>query len=413
MIKKLKKKFLFLATSLTFALMALLVSVMNVINYSVVVKDCDDTLTVLVNRGPKNDSEKKALNKNDNNGIPSVMSPEVIHEARFFIVTLDENNTILSTDFSRISTVDETTVSKFVDKAMDKSSVRGFVKDFRYLKDKKGKRTKLYFLDCGRKLYSYRAFALTSSAVGLLGVMIFFLIFLFFSGKIVKPIIESYEKQKRFISDAGHEIKTPLTIINANLDLLEEDGDHNEELDDIRVQTNRLTQLTYDLVSLSKIEEFDKSKKKSDFPLSETVLETAKSFMTIAAARKIDFTYDVNENITMNGIYEDIKKLVSILLDNAMKYANENGKATLSLFVRKKQIVLSVYNTTSVLVKKEDLPHVFERFYRSDASRNSETGGSGIGLSIAEAVVLSHNGTIQAETHTGHDFIVTVVFPMK
>ena len=124
MIKKLKKKFLFLATSLTFALMALLVSVMNVINYSVVVKDCDDTLTVLVNRGPKNDSEKKALNKNDNNGIPSGMSPEVIHEARFFIVTLDANNTILSTDFSRISTVDETTVSKFVDKAMDKSSVR-------------------------------------------------------------------------------------------------------------------------------------------------------------------------------------------------------------------------------------------------------------------------------------------------
>ena len=416
MIRKLKKKFLLLATSLTFVLMAALVSVMNIINYTVVVKDCDDTLTVLARRGPQEGSEKKELNQNNtdnNNDIPDGMSPEAIHEARFFVVTLDENNNILSTDFSHISTVDETTVNDFVDNAMKKSSLRGFVHDFRYLKNKKGKRSRLYFLDCGRKLHSYRVFIVTSSAVGLLGVILFFLIFLFFSGKIVSPIAESYEKQKRFISDAGHEIKTPLTIINANLDLLEADGDRNEELNDIRAQTRRLTQLTYDLVSLSKLEEFDKSKKKSDFPLSETVTETAKSFTTIAAARKIDFTYDVSENITMNGIYEDIKKLVSILLDNAMKYANENGKATLSLFVRKKQIALSVYNTTSVLVKKEDLPHVFERFYRSDASRNSETGGSGIGLSIAEAVVLSHNGTIQAETHTGHDFIVTAVFPMK
>lgn len=418
MIKKLKRKVLFLATSLTFALMAFLVSSMNIINYTVVVKDCDDTLTALAVRGPKVHPETKELDKNNNNngsnnGIPNGMSPEVIQEARFFVVTLDEDNTIILTDFSRILTVDETTVNEFVDKAMKKSSLRGFVDDFRYLKNKKGKMARLYFLDCGRKLHSYRVFAMTSSAVGLLGIIIFFLIFLFFSGKIVKPIIESYEKQKRFISDAGHEIKTPLTIINANLDLLETEGDQNEELDDIRVQTNRLTQLTYDLVSLSKIEEFDKSKKKSDFPLSETVLETAKSFMTIAATKKIDFTYDVSENITMNGIYEDIKKLVSILLDNAMKYTNENGKATLSLFVRKKQIVLSAFNTTSVLVKKEDLSHVFECFYRSDASRNSETGGSGIGLSIAEAVVLTHNGTIQAETHTGHDFIVTAVFPMK
>lgn len=254
---------------------------------------------------------------------------------------------------------------------------------------------------------------MTSANVGFLGIVIFFLIFLFVSGKIVKPIAESYEKQKRFISDAGHEIKTPLTIINANLDLLEAEGERNEELDDIRTQTNRLTQMTYDLVSLSKIEEFDKSKKKSDFPLSETVLETAKSFATIAETKHIDFTYDVSENITMNGIYEDIKKLVSILLENAMKYANENGKATLSLFVRKKQCILSVYNTTSVLVKTEDLSHVFERFYRTDASRNSETGGSGIGLSIAEAIVHYHGGTIKAETQTGHDFIATAVFPIK
>lgn len=148
MIRKLKRKYLLLATSMTFVLMTLLVSIMNIINYSVVLKGCDMTLDVIVSRNIQNRPEnEETKSRNSGNG----MSPEAIHEARFFIVTLDKDNTILSTDFSRILTVDETTVNEFVDKAINKSAERGFVNDFRYLKIKKRKRNEAVFSGLRKK----------------------------------------------------------------------------------------------------------------------------------------------------------------------------------------------------------------------------------------------------------------------
>lgn len=224
------------------------------------------------------------------------------------------------------------------------------------------------------------------------------------------PIADSYKKQKRFISDAGHEIKTPLTIINANVDLLESEGE-KEELADIRQQTERLTELTNELIMLSKMEESEQTLQKIDIPLSDLVAETAASFRAPAAARGLSFTAEVTPGITANASPDAVRHLVSLLMENAVKYSPDGGEIRLKLTAQRRAAVLTVFNTTENDVDGNDLPHVFDRFYRADTSRNSQTGGHGIGLSIAKAIVDAHGGSIAAATKSGNDFLITVTLP--
>ena len=158
---------------------------------------------------------------------------------------------VLQSDLSRIVSVGDDSAKEYIAKALGSGAQRGFIGNFRYSKTTDESGTRILFLDCGRKLDSFKSFLWISVIVGLAGCVAVFLAFVFTAGRIVSPIAESYEKQKRFISDAGHEIKTPLTIINANVDLLESDGE-KEELTDIRFRTKRLTELTDDLILLSK-----------------------------------------------------------------------------------------------------------------------------------------------------------------
>jgi len=231
-----------------------------------------------------------------------------------------------------------------------------------------------------------------------------FVTFLFAAGKIVRPIAENYEKQRRFVSDAGHEMKTPLTIIRANLDLLDTES---EEISEIRIQTDRLTKLTQDLVFLSKTEESAHTLPKIEMPLSDIVGETAASFHAPCSLRHIAYNTDIMPAVAFCGSPDMIRQLVSVLLENAVKYTPDGGIIRLSLTAGRGNIRLTVFNTTADKVEEDDLPRLFDRFYRSDASRNSETGGHGIGLSIAKAITEAHNGTISASTVNGYDFTIT------
>ena len=413
MINKLKRKFLILGTVFMFILMSVLVLIMNLVNYHEVVSETDSVIRMLaqpnlplfIGQTPP-DGEGSV-----NSFIPPGMSPEVPYESRFFIVSASSDGEIIKSDLSRIISVDEDSAAEYIDAALKSSRDRGFIGNFRFLKTTDDSGTRIIFLDCGRKLDQFRSFLWISVIVGLCGCLIVFLAFVFTAGKIVAPIAEGYEKQKRFISDAGHEIKTPLTIINANVDLMELDGE-KEELTEIREQTERLTGLTNDLIMLSKMEEAEHTLQKIAFPLSDLVGETAASFRAPAAARGIELQTDVTPNITLNGSPDSIRRLVSVLLENAVKYAPEGGKISLSLVSRKKQSLLSVENDAAERISDSDLVHIFDRFYRADASRNSSTGGHGIGLSIAKAIVEAHGGSISASTKTGNDFCVTASLPL-
>ena len=411
MINKLKRKFLILGTVFMFILMSVLVLIMNLVNYREVVSETDAVIRMLSQPNMSFFIGQTLYDDDVNSFVPPGMSPEVPYESRFFIVSASSDGDLINSDLSRIICVDEESVMEYISAALKSSSDQGFIGNFRFSKSADENGLRIIFLDYSRKLDQFRSFLRISVIVGLCGCLVVFLAFVFTAGKIVAPIAESYEKQKRFISDAGHEIKTPLTIINANVDLLELDGE-KEELTEIREQTVRLTGLTNDLIMLSKMEEAEHTIQKIDFPLSDLVSETAASFRAPAASRGLNFDADIAQGVSMNGAPDAIRRLISVLLENAVKYAPENGSVKLCMISQKKQSIISVENDTAERIAENDLAHIFDRFYRADASRNSSTGGHGIGLSIAKAIVEAHGGSISASSKTGNDFCVTAVLPL-
>ena len=273
------------------------------------------------------DSEETAIR--DRN---AVRRQEMPYESRFFSVTVNDAGDVLSVDTGKIAAVDMADAVEYAQEALESGKERGFIDDYRWRKADTEDGALLLFLDCGRNLDTFRSFLLTSIAVSALGLLAVFLLILAFSGRVVRPVAESYEKQKRFITDAGHEIKTPLAIIEADADVLEMELEGESEwLSDIRLQTRRLTDLTNDLVYLSRMEERADAAPFVDFPLSDVVDETAQSFHSRAMQKRQTFTGEIERNLTLHGDEKAIRQLVSILLDNAVKYAPEDGVIRLKL----------------------------------------------------------------------------------
>ena len=292
---------------------------------------------------------------------------------------------------------------------------KGFADAYRYRRtEAEETETLLLFLNCERELGTFRSFLYASIGISLLGVLGVFLLLLLFSERIVRPIAESYEKQKRFITDAGHELKTPITIIQADADVLEselEGEGENEWIADIRRQTRRLTALTADLIYLSKMEEENLPQQMQDFSLSELVEEIARSFQAIARSQGKDFQLSAAPGLQMTGDEKAIGKLVSILLDNAMKYSPPGGTVSTVLERAGRNARLIVRNS-AFQIEKGNADRLFERFAREDRSRSSETGGFGLGLAIAKAVTEAHHGKIHAESEDGASLTVTAELPL-
>lgn len=250
---------------------------------------------------------------------------------------------------------------------------------------------------------------LTSLAVSLLGFGAVLVLMIFLSGRIVKPFLENYEKQKRFITDAGHELKTPLTIIDTDIEVMKMDGIQNEWLEDIQQQTKRMAELTNNLILLAKLEETTEKLTMIEFPLSDVVEETFMSFQALAKAQDKKLNANIEKMVSYVGDENAIRRLVMILLDNAIKYSDEHGTIDLSLETQKNSIKLQVFNTTSK-INRQDLNYLFDRFYRADRSRNSQTGGYGLGLSIALAIVNAHKAKIYTTSDDERSLKITVLF---
>lgn len=231
---------------------------------------------------------------------------------------------------------------------------------------------------------------------------------LIFSRLAVKPFAESYQKQKRFITDASHEIKTPLTIIEANTEVLNMEYGENEWLKSTSNQVKRLTKLTERLVYLSRMDEEREVLQKTDFSISDAVYEAARSFKAMAKSQNKTLNISVQPNVSYYGDESSIIRLVSLLLENAMKYSDDEGTVSLKFCTNGKNKVLSVKNTVAE-IQKGKLDMLFDRFYRIDKSRNSQTGGFGIGLSVAKAIVNAHKGKITAVSADGKSIEITAV----
>lgn len=282
--------------------------------------------------------------------------------------------------------------------------------DYRYTTYTVGNEIHIIFLDYGREMTSFRTFLFTSMGVSVVGLMAVLFLLIFLSGRIVKPFSENYEKQKRFITDAGHELKTPLTIIDADAEVLEMDIGENEWLRDIQTQTKRLAQLTNSLILLSRMEEQPRTEK-IEFPISDLVEETVETFQALAKTRNKNLSANIQPMLSMSGDEKAVRQLITILLDNAIKYTNDGGRIEIMLKKQKNMIYLSAFNTVES-ISKENIMHLFDRFYRVDQSRNSQTGGYGLGLSIAAAIVNAHKGKITASTEDEKSLLITAAFPV-
>lgn len=407
MIRKIKIKFIILSMTALFVLLSLIVTGMNVVNYNAVVKESDDILAVLSkNRGafPDLDDGKKEI-------VPPNMSPETPYESRFFSVLMNGDGDVIQANTSRIKVVDTQMAIEYANQAFQEKKSRGFIDSYRFVRNSEENTIRITFLDCGRKINAFHTFLFASIAMASAGYAAFFVVILFFSGRIIRPIVESYEKQKRFITDAGHEIKTPLTIIHADVDVLEMEFGENEWLDDIQKQTKRLSALTNDLVYLSRIEESDDAMQMIEFPFSDVVSEAAASFQALAQTQEKSFRCDIQPMLSYVGNEKAIRQLVNILMDNALKYSPSRGTVSIQAEKQGRQIQLTVFNTTLTPVPKDQLNLIFERFYRIDSSRSTQTGGYGIGLSVARAIVSAHKGKIRAATQDGQSLEITVQFP--
>lgn len=409
MIRRLKIRFTALALTALFVLLAAIVVGMNMLNYKAIVDEADETLSLL----SRNQGAFPAFGEGRPNWLPPGMSPEIPFESRFFSVLVNEGGEIVHTDTSRIYSVDDLTAAGYTETVLGKSRSRGFVANFRYIQTPERAGTRITFLDCGRKLDLYRDFIMFSIGMSLSGYAVTAVAVGFFAGRFIRPVAESYEKQKRFITDAGHEIKTPLTIISANVDVLKMDLGENECLEDIQQQARRLTTLTNDLVYLARMEESQASLQMIEFPVSEIILDAVLPFQTLARARDRELVFQVQPLLSMWGNDKTISQLVALLLDNAVKYSSPGDRVSLDFGKQGRKLVLTVGNPSATPITDEILRHVFDRFYRADPARNSETGGHGVGLSIARTIVKAHGGKISANSPDGKRFLVTASFPLQ
>lgn len=424
MIKRLRRK-LVAACMISLAIvLAVILGGVNLMSYQKVVADADTVLTLLgSNDGefPKLHSESetppdgevpmdRGRGKRDLLGTKG-LSLETPYESRFFSVVLNEDGQALQTDIAQIAAVDEESAQLYAQSAVESGHTAGFLDDYRYLVLAEEGNTRVIFLDCGRSLSSFRTTLLASVALSLLGLLAVLVLLLILSHRIVRPVAESYEKQKQFITDAGHELKTPMTIISADAELAEMECGENQWLADIRRQTERLTGLTNDLIYLSRMEEEQPRLQVIEFPLSDVAEEMALPFLAPAKSQEKELALHIQPMLSFTGDEKAIRQLISILLDNALKYSPAGGQLELRLEKQGRNILLTVTNTTIQPVEKDKLSHLFDRFYCSDQSRNSQTGGYGLGLSIARSIVLAHKGKIRAESPDGATLSVVVSFP--
>lgn len=394
MFERIRRNFIIVAVCAVVAVLAAVLVIINAVNYANITQAADAIVEILAQSGGTLPDELQ-------NGLisGSDLSPEASYTTRYFTVTLTDGGQVIETDVEHIASVTEETAERWASALYTKGKTSGFYEDFRYGTVSSTERTMYIFLDRSEELSGYYSFLWISVAVGACGAVAVFLIIFFFSGQILKPVAESYDKQKRFITDAGHELKTPVTIISADAEILEMTGGENEWTKDIRDQTKRLASLTENLVFLARMDESQKLMV-SDFCISDAVSESLQPYRAVAETNGLRIRADIAPALTYCGNETMIRRLVSILLDNAMKYADTGTKVAVSLHKNGDRTCLVTENSAAYM-KDGNLDRLFERFYREDSSRNSKTGGSGVGLSMAQSIVSAHKGKIRAVCKNG------------
>ena len=412
MIYRLQKRFILICTVSVLTVIALVFGVILVLNISSMNRNMDmlaDRVSEGGGRFPGSFGEMMPHDKKPprNEQNFDFITPETPFSTRHFTVFFDKKGMVDQTFTDSIYAIDEDTAIEYAEKVMDDGEERGWISSYRYKVFSTEMGYGVVFVD-GSMSRSAMMQSMTIAGIVLLGCAALVLILIFLlSKKAVKPIAESYEKQKQFVTDANHELKTPLTLILANLDIAEAELGKNEWLDDIRSEGHRMTELVNQLVALSRMDEEGQQMNITEVSFGDLVADTVSEFEPLAKDRGKALTASIDKEITCFGDEALLHRLVGILMDNAIKYCDQGGEISVTLH-RGRRVVLTVENTYSA-VGEIELHRLFDRFYRADKARKF-TGGYGVGLSMAKAIVEKHKGGIAAyekdSTHIGFKVVL-------
>lgn len=318
------------------------------------------------------------------------MPEEVYYKATEIAWSNKENNTTITLEGKQW---------RYAITQMRKNVIQGNGQQFTtFLEDK----YQIMFLDITESNKTLFELLITLLFVGFIMLFVIFIISLYFANRAIKPIAETWEKQKQFVADASHELKTPISIINANYDALLENQEETIKsqlkwLSYIKIGTDRMTKLIGDLLSLAKMDDVKFEIKKMPFNISNAVADIISSMESIVIEKGIKLSHLIEPDINVKGDSERVKQVITILFDNAIKYTNKNGQIDISLVESKRQVIFSIKNSGKGIAE-QDLPKIFDRFYRGDPSRKHENGGYGLGLSIAKTIIDRLGGEIYVKS---------------
>ena len=406
MIKNLRKRFIRIAMISVCTVVVLLGLIINIANFVSVNSGLTQMLEYIYDNQGTIPHDKPEGGPGQ--GPDKRFGGETPYSTRYFVLRYKNDGTLTQTDLKNIASVTEADTEKYLKIAVKHGDGFGYTHGYKFYAAGTGEdRRMAIFLDCSREMHAVFTIAVLTLVSVIICIILVYAVVVVFSRRAVDPVIKASECQKQFITDAGHELKTPITVIAACLKLAEMETGKQKWIDKAQAQTEKLKELVNSLVTLSRMDEENTPLKFAEFNISEAAAETAESFRDFAESEGHGLTVSVSPDIKYCGDEYAVRQLISILLDNAVKYAEKDTEIKFSLERNKKGVVIHTVNECGT-IDKEELPRLFDRFYRADKSRNASTGGFGIGLSIARSIAEGHKGFVSAEAEDGHTVKFTV-----
>lgn len=420
--RRLRRKFILVAMGAVTVVLTLIIAGINIVNYSHVCKMADARLDYILagKDGIDWGDESKAEPANGKDAGDSQAGVRIRHfegmtaespfDTRYFTVTIDAGQ-VADVNTARIAAVGAKRAASIAARLHAKGWTSGFSGNYRYTTDVQDDKITYVFVDCSRELASFHSFLSASVAISCIGWLAVLAIVTVASGAVIRPMVESYSKQKRFITDASHEIKTPLAVIDAANEVQEIESGESEWTQSIHEQVARLTALTERLVFLARMDEGSAGFTMTSIDLSEAVDKAAAPFESVAVSRGKRLSTSIACGVRAHADAAAVAQVVELLLDNATRYASEGSVIELSLRavsrVQGKGATELVVSNAVDELPEGDLDRLFDRFYRADVSRSSKTGGSGVGLSVVRAIAEAHGGSASVCGH-GNQITFTV-----
>lgn len=406
-IKKLRRRFIFINMALV-SLVLIGIFAANTISLSnQVASNSYANLNEDMRRADINFHEDMELIKD----IPPKAFPQDIIWVRLQNENIEIVNEVTAPEYS------DEYVEEIVKKALETNKLRGLLKEynlrFNITKTPSGD-ILLGFIDVSYEQGFIYDQVIDYIYIGLGSLVVFFLISYYLSKIVIKPVDTAFKQQQQFISDASHELKTPITVILANTSIIKNKKE-NETTDKwvgyIDKEAQRMKKLVEDLLFLARLDENENQILKSKVNLSDAIYQCALPFEPVAFEKGISLKNDIESNIFIKGNIDQVKRLIMILLDNACKYSPKGKSLSIDLKLLNGKVVLSVNNKGEV-IPKEDLSKIFDRFYRVDKARERSSNSYGLGLPMAKKIAEFHNGNISVQSNKNDGTTFTVMLPL-